>query len=71
MTGISPTLLSQEIGVCNSTLHLYMHGVKNIRIETLRLICAYFKVTTDAILLTPINEEARLEHDKNQRFALE
>lgn len=63
-TGKPATQVSKEMDVCNSTLHLYMHGVTSTRIEILRAICQYFDIEASKILFAAINDEVREEFDK-------
>lgn len=60
-TGKPATLVSREMDVCNSTLHLYMHGVTLVNIEMLRKVSKYFNVSIDDLLFSPLKEDSKTE----------
>ena len=70
-TGKGITIVAKEIGICASTLHLYMHGVTNTRIETLKLICTYFEMDAGRLLFGPINEEVASEFERLKGLVVE
>lgn len=64
MTGKPATLVSREMGVCMSTLYLYMNGVTLTKIEVLRRISDYFQIEIGKLLFSPLNDEIKEEFNK-------